>query len=24
MAYKAAYLPQERLGLNGWVKVERE
>lgn len=24
MAYKAAYLPQERLGLNGWVRVERE
>jgi arginine-tRNA-protein transferase len=23
MAYKAAYLPQERLGLNGWVRVER-
>jgi arginyl-tRNA--protein-N-Asp/Glu arginylyltransferase len=24
MAYKAAYLPQERLGLNGWVRVYRE
>ena len=24
MAYKGAYLPQERLGLNGWVRVERE
>jgi arginine-tRNA-protein transferase len=24
MAYKAAYLPQERLGVNGWVRVERE
>ncbi len=24
MAYKAAYLPQERLGLNGWVRIERE
>jgi len=24
MAYKAAYLPQERLGLNGWVRVDRE
>jgi arginine-tRNA-protein transferase len=23
MAYKAAYLPQERLGVNGWVRVER-
>lgn len=23
MAYKAAYLPQERLGLNGWVRIER-
>ena len=23
MAYKAAYLPQERLGLNGWERVER-
>jgi len=23
MAYKAAYLPQERLGMNGWVRVER-
>ncbi len=24
MAYKAAYLPQERLGVNGWARVERE
>jgi arginine-tRNA-protein transferase len=24
MAYKAAYLPQERLGVSGWVRVERE
>lgn len=24
MAYKGAYLPQERLGLSGWVRVERE
>ncbi len=24
MAYKGAYLPQERLGLNGWARVERE
>jgi leucyl-tRNA---protein transferase len=24
MAYKGSYLPQERLGLNGWVRVERE
>jgi leucyl-tRNA---protein transferase len=24
MAYKAAYLPQERLGLNGWIRVERD
>jgi len=24
MAYKAAYLPQERLGLNGWNRVERD
>ena len=24
MAYKGAYLPQERLGLNGWVRMERE
>ena len=24
MAYKAAYLPQERLGLTGWARVERE
>jgi arginyl-tRNA--protein-N-Asp/Glu arginylyltransferase len=24
MAYKGAYLPQERLGLNGWVRIERE
>ena len=24
MAYKVAYLPQERLGLNGWNRVERE
>lgn len=24
MAYKAAYLPQERLGLNGWMRVDRE
>jgi arginine-tRNA-protein transferase len=23
MAYKGAYLPQERLGLNGWTRVER-
>ena len=23
MAYKGAYLPQERLGLNGWVRIER-
>jgi arginyl-tRNA--protein-N-Asp/Glu arginylyltransferase len=23
MAYKAAYLPQERLGLHGWARVER-
>ena len=23
MAYKAAYLPQERLGLNGWMRIER-
>jgi len=23
MAYKGAYLPQERLGLNGWMRVER-
>ena len=23
MAYKGAYLPQERLGLNGWVRYER-
>ena len=23
MAYKAAYLPQERLGLNGWMRVDR-
>ena len=22
MAYKAGYLPQERLGMNGWVRVE--
>ena len=22
MAYKAAYLPQERLGMNGWTRVE--
>ena len=22
--YKASYLPQERLGLNGWMRVERE
>ena len=24
MAYKAAYLPQERLGLNGWNRMERD
>ena len=24
MAYKAAYLPQERLVLNGWVRIERD
>ncbi len=24
MAYKGAYLPQERLGLNGWQRVERD
>jgi arginine-tRNA-protein transferase len=24
MAYKGAYLPQERLGLNGWTRVERD
>ncbi len=24
MAYKGAYLPQERLGMNGWVCVERD
>ncbi len=24
MAYKAAYLPQERLGLNGWVRIDRD
>jgi leucyl-tRNA---protein transferase len=24
MGYKASYLPQERLGLNGWMRVERE
>jgi len=24
MAYKGAYLPQERLALNGWTRVERE
>ena len=23
MAYKASYLPQERLGLNGWARVEK-
>jgi leucyl-tRNA---protein transferase len=23
MGYKAAYLPQERLGMHGWVRVER-
>lgn len=23
MGYKAAYLPQERLGLHGWARVER-
>lgn len=23
MAYKASYLPQERLGLNGWTRVEK-
>jgi arginine-tRNA-protein transferase len=23
MGYKAAYLPQERLGLHGWIRVER-
>ena len=23
MGYKAAYLPQERLGLHGWTRVER-
>jgi arginyl-tRNA--protein-N-Asp/Glu arginylyltransferase len=23
MAYKGAYLPQERLGLNGWTRVDR-
>ena len=24
MAYKGAYLPQERLGLSGWLRIERE
>jgi len=24
MAYKAAYLPQERLGVNGWTRIERD
>ena len=24
MAYKGAYLPQERLGLNGWTRMERD
>lgn len=24
MSYKARYLPQERLGMNGWARVERE
>jgi arginine-tRNA-protein transferase len=24
MAYKGAYLPQERLGLNGWMRVDRQ
>jgi len=24
MAYKGAYLPQERLGLNGWTRVDRK
>ena len=24
MGYKAAYLPQERLGLHGWIRVERQ
>ncbi len=24
MAYKARYLPQERLGMDGWARVERE
>jgi arginyl-tRNA--protein-N-Asp/Glu arginylyltransferase len=24
MAYKGAYLPQERLGLNGWMRVDRK
>ena len=24
MAYKAAYLPQERLGLDGWTRVDRD
>ena len=24
MAYKSAYLPQERLGLNGWIRVDRD
>ena len=23
MAYKGAYLPQERLGLNGWTRINR-
>jgi len=23
MAYKASYLPQERLGMNGWTRIER-
>ena len=23
MGYKAAYLPQERLGLHGWARIER-
>ena len=23
MGYKASYLPQERLGLHGWARVER-
>ena len=24
MGYKSSYLPQERLGMNGWVRAERQ